>query len=385
MAGYIFSVSKDSWKAFCETDLRSGQFSPLAPQLSSDDLTPKKRQHNARILAAFFGDLITMKPGDDIFFLSNRKIYGLARAKQIGSDCKYDNYRGASELVPDCFLNPTDYLTTQHPNARWVVFFEPNPYFFTAGVDMDDVLSYKPASFRTLRAFQDVSFIKLDDEENRALKEYISLKNESAYDNTDDTRFPFDPALHNSLVSHDLSDYRLDITSSLRNEENKSYVFSEMLLEAVLLQQLTRGESSVLGRWDYLSQQLIASPFKPLAYIDKIDIFGYRFSEKYKEKPRLITKFLIVELKKGTMNTAAVEQAMQYVDWICKEYASGDYSRIEAYLVGERCVRNLEQDMKEYCQRSFISETHPVKTEKWDNLKIVTYSRNPDISFQVLQ
>ena len=38
---------------------------------------------------------------------------------------------------------------------------------------MDDVLSYKPNSFRMLRAFWKLSFVKIDDEENKALKDII--------------------------------------------------------------------------------------------------------------------------------------------------------------------------------------------------------------------
>lgn len=50
---------------------------------------------------------------------------------------------------------------------------------FAEGVDMDEVLSYRPSAFRMLRAFQNVTFIKIDDEENRALKECIYLKIET--------------------------------------------------------------------------------------------------------------------------------------------------------------------------------------------------------------
>ena len=45
---------------------------------------------------------------------------------------------------------------------------------------MDDILRYRPSAFKMLRAFENVSFIKIDEVENRALKEFISLINEES-------------------------------------------------------------------------------------------------------------------------------------------------------------------------------------------------------------
>jgi hypothetical protein len=55
-------------------------------------------------------------------------------------------------------------------NNRLVCFFRASPMFFTGGIDMDDCLAYKPESFRMLRALWKLSFVKIDDEENKALK-----------------------------------------------------------------------------------------------------------------------------------------------------------------------------------------------------------------------
>ena len=95
----------------------------------------------------------------------------------------------------------------------------------------------------------------------------------------------------------------------------------------------------------------------------------------------MITKYLIVELKFDLVNKAALEQTMQYVDWICSEYASGDYSRIEAYVVGNRTVRNIDTIIADKCQRDYIVETHPVKTQKWNNLKVIKYSIGTNVEF----
>lgn len=250
---------------------------------------------------------------------------------------------------------------------------------------MDDVLKYRPQSFKMLRAFEGLTFIKIDDEENRALREYISLSNEFAYDDINNNTFSFSKEEHESISSNpDLHLYYMDISKALTNEKNKDYVFSEMLIESTLLQALSNDTTDVIGHWDYLTHQVIASPFKPLKYIDKIDIFGYKFSKNYPFSPRLITKFLLVEMKKDTIDRAALEQTMQYVDWICHEYASGDYSKIEAYVVGERARKNIQELVSEICQRSFIAETHPAKPMRWNGLKLIKYTLGSSIVFENL-
>lgn len=42
-----------------------------------------------------FGDYITMKEGDNLYFFSKRKIYGIGQLVNIGHDCKYLNFPGA--------------------------------------------------------------------------------------------------------------------------------------------------------------------------------------------------------------------------------------------------------------------------------------------------
>ena len=385
MAGYIFAVSKDGWNSFCNENLSRGYFTPFTLSVSEEEIaSPRKRKLRNKILSSTLGDFVTMKPGDNVYFLSDRKIYGIGQLISIGQDCKYDNYLGASKLIPDCMMQPVDYLTEANTRARWVFFFRPAPHLFIKGVDMDDVLRHRPAAFRMLRAFEGLSFIKIDDEENRALKEFISLANESAYDDIDNSVFSFNDSLHISLADNDLTPYLIHVESALQDQENRAFVFSEMFIESALLEHLTRNTADAFGRWDYSSHQLIASPFKPLKYIDKIDVFGYRFSEHYEDSPKLITKYLLVELKKGRIDRAAVEQTMQYVDWICQEYASGDYSKIEAYVVGDDANANISTVVNEIGQRSYIVESHPVKTQRWNDLHLVKYTLSDVVQFEEL-
>ena len=117
-----------------------------------------------------------IKNGDNISFLKDRKIYGVGKIIGLNNMMFFENYPNSSCL--DSFDEHVKTLDENNDsNARWICFFEPELKFFKNGVDMDDVLQYKPASFRMLRAFQDRSFIKIDDEENAALKEFIYLRN----------------------------------------------------------------------------------------------------------------------------------------------------------------------------------------------------------------
>ncbi|MBR6125405.1 hypothetical protein IKQ19_17740 [Candidatus Saccharibacteria bacterium] len=392
MAGYIFSVAKEAWNNVIAENITYGHFSPYCPEIkefNDDGKRPTDRQKSAinKILTATFGDLVTMKEGDNIYFLSDRKIYGVGVTKKIGSDCKYDNYIGASAITPDYEFDVSSatVLTTPSSRARWVCFFEPAKHFFKKGVDMDDVLQFRSNAFKMLRAFEGLSFIKIDDEENRALREYICLKNEFAYSNIKSHSFEFDNSKHKSLISMNLSPHKMNIINAMRRNDFSTTIYSEMFVESILLQHLSEQQEIPLGKWDYVSHQIIASPFKPLKYIDKIDIFGYRFSGHYNGSPKLITKYLLVELKKDKINKAALEQTMQYVDWICKEYASGDYSLIEAYVVGRSTVRSINEDKKEICQRAFISSSHPATPQKWNDLHVITYDlSNTCISFSEL-
>lgn len=381
MAGYIFAVAKDSWNDFCEENLKKGFFAPFVSML---DKTKTARQIKSiyNVLLASYADLVTMKAGDNIYFLSNRKLYGIGNAVNIDSDCKYDNYINASALLSDDQVETDSALTTQATNARWVCFFVPAPQFFKLGVDMDDVLRYKPNIFKMLRAFENRSFIKIDDEENRALKEYIFLENEKV-GRSEEVHFAFDDSLHASLHDRDLLPYILNLRKALEAHDIDE-LRSEMLVEAFFLQKVAKGKIPFMGSWDHLTHQLIASPFKPLKYIDKIDVFGYRFSEHYPDDPKPITKFLIIELKKDKVNKSTLEQLMQYVDWICDEYASGDYSLIEAYVLGPGIVRNTAQAKQDVCQRSYIASTHPVVQKKWTNVKFIQYQiEKGDIFFSL--
>ena len=74
--------------------------------------------------------------------------------------------------------------------------------------------------------------------------------------------------------------YGLDLAKVLSSCADGGHIRHEMAIEAGLLGQLAEDDEAtrkVFGRWDYLSHQVIASPFKPIDYMDKMDVFGYSY------------------------------------------------------------------------------------------------------------
>lgn len=66
--------------------------------------------------------------------------------------------------------------------------------------------------------------------------------------------------------------------------------------------------------------------------------------------------------------------------WICKNFAHGDYSMIEAYIIGYNMVDNLLEKNKQLYTRNYIvSSKHnadrgiDVETGIWQNVKFVNY------------
>ena len=122
-----------------------------------------------------------MKPGNHIYFFCKRKIYGIGEIVEINADCKYLNYVDADEPIDYSekeYYERKPLLSLGSVNNRCFCTFKPKPCFFEQGVDMDDALNSNPAKFRMLRAMWKVSFIKVDEEEDKALRYIILKRNE---------------------------------------------------------------------------------------------------------------------------------------------------------------------------------------------------------------
>lgn len=326
------------------------------------------------------GDYATMLPGDNVYFFTDRKIYGIGEILDIGSgQCVVENFPGATsadlidwQKVANDAIYQFHKITKKNNTmservGRWIIAFKPSPQFFQRGIDMDDLLESNPSAFRSLRVFWKRSFIKLDDEENDAFKTALIRTNIKQY--YDQIGSVHDDSVPVRLLGGSSPDIPKLLASKRSSDGSLS---SESLLEAGILFQLAHFDGrtcDVFGKWSYLSRQVNASPFKPVDYMDRIDIFGYRWIEQYRF---IIEKYLVVELKKEQSDQDNVLQVMKYVDWVNEEYAHGDYSLIDAFLVAHEFSE--EVSLQEETRREYVVGRRPAHAKTWDNLKLVTYN-----------
>lgn len=368
MAGYIFNLN--SVKSLYE-NISKGVYGTI--------MSPPKKKSWLIHHEATFADYCTMKSGDNVYFFIDRNIYGIGTLVNIGDGCKFNNYLAASYPEISNYKNIKDDVLYDigdgSEDIRWVCTFRPDPYFFTRGVDTDDVLSSNPNKFRTLRTFWKRSFIKIDDEENQALKDIILKRNEDfIFDNEESSVFRFNDKAH-KLISNKLimNNYCFAIRPIVDSCAVGSKLKHEMAIEAALLYQISNNISDTIkmfGKWDYLSHQVPASPFKPVDYMDRIDIFGYRYIPGY----NTISKYLVIELKKDVAVMGDVEQILKYVDWVRDEYAHGDYSMIEAVLVAKTISKEVAEHAEIVAERNYTVGRRPARSGRWTNLKLVEYS-----------
>ena len=144
----------------------------------------------------------------------------------------------------------------------------------------------------------------------------------------------------------------------------------EMALEATVVYDLCNDRIPELGKWDYVSHQVIASPFKPIDYMDKIDVLAMR----YLPHTTIPCKFLVAELKKDMADHATIDQVLKYVDWVCSEYAYGDYEAIEACIIAAEYPENIGDYYRDVVQRYYTLGSHPVRNKQWCDLRLLRYS-----------
>jgi hypothetical protein len=374
MAGFIFSIYKEENIEGVKKCIKQGVYASRVPNdkllLLGNEKSGKKSK---QVIAAVLADYCSMQAGDNVYFLSDRHIYGVGKLVNVGMDCKYKIFLDENTFEKkDKVVESDQPLMQLGPEYRWLCLFEPDEHFFMKGVDMDEILSYRPLAFRMLRAFQDVTFIKVDDEENRALKECIYLKNRDKK-----SYFEYNASEHERILQFDLEKYLINLEEIIIKEFNyeKNEINIEMLLEAWMIDFISKngfeGE-----KYDYVTHQVIASPFKPLAYIDKMDIFAYKYLEDFPGAEKPIEKYMVMELKKGKATRNFPLQLMKYVDWISKEYAAGDYSLIKAVGIAKEYPKGMQKIVDEQCNRSYLSELHPNITVQWNDLSLYEYSMN---------
>ncbi|QKY68709.1 hypothetical protein [Lentibacillus sp. CBA3610] len=372
MAGYIFSLNNLN---SLSDSIKNGIYSTILN-------IPKNRIWGAHHEGTF-GDYITMKEGDNIYFFHERKLYGIGELVNIKGDCKHLNFPEADfpyEYNHASLKNRIIVNNLHGKKHRMVCTFKGAPHFFKNGVDMDDVLSSNPERFKMLRAFWKLSFIKIDDEENKALIDVI-LKNNEASLVTKEGIFMEKENTHEKIA--DLVDDKFivkseNILASCSN--NDGSVRHEMALETGILDYISNNKTNKFGEWDYLSHQVIASPFKPIDYMDKMDIFGYKYIYGF----QTISKYLMIEIKKDSASSEDINQAMKYVDWINQEYSFGDYNMIQAFLVAFEFPTDVIEQRNKIAHRNFVKGRRPLISMEWDNLKLIRYhfdSHNKKLTF----
>lgn len=367
MAGYVFLIGVRGTIAQC---IDSGVYSTVIKPPRGNWVTAYE---------ATFADYVSMREGDNVYFFQGRKIYGVGSLVNVGQDCKYKNFPQASVPIPHAYETvQADMLYDNgltSASFRWLCTFKPSPAFFMDGIDMDDVLSSAPKHFRMLRAMQQVSFIKLDDEENEALRDHIIFRNRAKL--TDVTaHYQHHDTAHTSIATKVTPDYNITASDIMDHCLNTNGTLRhEMALECGLVDALAhhKPECDIFGSWDYISHQVIASPFKPLIYVDKIDIFGYRYIHGLPNGYTTLSDFLIIELKRGEARRDSMEQVMKYVEWIKQEYAFGDYSRIKAFIVAGSFTQDTIDSIDEIAIRFSTYGSHPSVTEKWNDVTLLQY------------
>ncbi len=361
MAGYVFAIgqTEDVLAAIRECAER-GVYSTYIRSISPMSFE------------GTLADYMSMKPGDYVFFFCKRKYYGVGELISVGPDCKYCNYPDSSrlenhnydEIQNDALID----FGEETPHYRWLCTFRGSPHFFENGLDADEILLYKPETFKMLRAFWRVSFIKLGDEESESLKEIFLLKHQHELA-TGEGLLPMLNDTHTTILNHDLARYVLSSNSLLETTTRGSTVKHEMALEVAVVHDLMNDAIPQLGHWDYVSHQVIASPFKPVDYMDRMDVFASR----YIDGTKIPCKYLVAELKKDFAYTDTIDQILKYVDWIKNEYAYGDYSFIEACIIASGYDEQVPQHFQAVVKRYFSQGSHPVQNKEWFSVKLLQY------------
>lgn len=199
MAGYVFAIGGDTEiiKICAERGVYATRLNSLA----------------SRPFEATLADYVSMKPGDNVYFFSERKIYGIGELVAVGPDCKYSNFPGSSTCAAVDYADVRDDLLVDSGEDsvwyRWLCTFKASPYFFEEGIDTDEVLVYKPNTFKMLRAFWNVSFIKLGDEENESLKEILLLRHQQEM-RTGQRVWERNQEMHDLVGAHELDRYLIN-------------------------------------------------------------------------------------------------------------------------------------------------------------------------------
>ena len=413
MAGYFIVLGdvkgQDNVEKSAKTILRElCQYGEYSTNLVMAEGTSRWASTKVGTFADYFG----MKENDFVFFFTDRKIYGVGKLVNIGNDCKYWSYAGASRPQTYSAEEIVESRLTEHinPENRCVCFFTPIEYYPHA-VDMDEALTAFPDSFKALRTILGKSFIKLDDEEAMALFSVLHRGNNTT---SGDNGFvdwdppTFDDSVHRSArIKIDASPdtYRFTIESLLVNipRLNESAIQEEMAVEAAVMNALSSDNHSPFDAMSYVSHQVSASPAKPVRYMEWMDVFGYSIDE-YLLRENIpvhlaIKRYYVIEIKRDFLSLpqsrrrrepkalrekkAIANQLMKYVDWVAKNYANGNYPMVKGILIANGFDKAFIDYCKKVCVRNYNNGYRNSTPAIWDDFELIRYSFDGrNISFE---
>jgi len=334
-------------------------------------------------------DYLTIRPDALVFFFLRREIYGVGRVVsfKVGSQelVALANYPGASFPHASPPRNPEDYLWRENgeKNLRWVIFFEPHPYFFKTGLDMDEVLaSDVKGVVRALRVFEGVSFMQMEDDEAQVILDLLLRHNEKVINGFLSTKDVFDSKAkqtHDGICEHDLTRYNIDLDGLAGKYTNlDGSIRHEALVHAWLANALAKKQGqaiNIFGDWDYVANQYPASPQKPVRYMDRIDIFGYVEKAISPDVSPTVVRYKIVEIKKDKVQSRdAINQLIKYVDWIAHTRAGGNYSMVDAYFVAHDYADSVVKYVQDTLPKDFVTPRRPYAPAQWKQLHLIRYN-----------
>jgi hypothetical protein len=342
-------------------------------------------------------DYCSMKEGEFIFFFIKRIIYGVGKIVSLNKElttkpvalCNYPKSYFAGERGKNKALLWNENVPADY-DIRWVVFYKPAPHFFKKGLDMDEVLmSDRSNMVRSLRTFQGLSFIKMDTIECNFILQLLIRKNLDCWDNPDENDIFYSaPENYHQYInkSYNLAEYQIDVDELISKFIQDDKIKHEAILQTWLVSKLTHDPTSVSnifsGPWNYIANQVSASPYKPITYMDKIDIFGIKEKPVYPFASPIASEYLIIEVKKDfitsveNMEINPIGQLMKYVDWVAANTAGGDYNLIKAYLIANGFSQNIINLTKEIGKRQFVLPRRPYLSGLWQNIHLVSYIIN---------
>jgi hypothetical protein len=339
-------------------------------------------------------DYLTMRPGDLIFFFRERTIYGVGRLISLtgqSATAALANFPGAAHPHAHPGDNREHLLYRQHreEDMRWVAFFRPEPAFFTHGLDMDEVLQADlHGVVRGLRVFEKRSFIQVEADEAQVMADLLLRRNadliepdSSRLHHSDGRIFPDQSAFYHARLAgrtDGLASHTIDIDGLLHAFVRDGIVAHEALLQAWLAHALTirrPDTTAIFGVWDYVANQVYASPHKPVMYMDRIDLFGYTTRRLSNAFLPTVMRYKAIELKKDLISDVnVVNQMLKYVDWIAHQRAGGDYSLVDAYLVASGYTSEVIAYAQEAGVRDYIAPYRPYRKQQWSQLRLLRYT-----------